>query len=139
MNKNMSSVTKGSCLCGKITFEIYGAFESLFFCHCQRCRKDTGSAHAANLFSTTARLVFLSGEDAVTTYQLPATRHQKSFCKHCGSAVPNLQAAGKLLVVPAGSLDSPVDIRPNAHICVDSRANWDPLSENIPVIGGLPG
>ena len=51
---------KGSCLCGEITFEIIGEFESFFLCHCERCRKDTGSAHAANLFSSSARLIWLS-------------------------------------------------------------------------------
>lgn len=52
---------KGSCLCDEITFVIEGEFEQFFFCHCERCRKDTGSAHAANLFSSTAKLSWLSG------------------------------------------------------------------------------
>lgn len=46
----------GSCLCGEVTFEIEGDFEDFYLCHCERCRKDTGSAHAANLFSSTAKL-----------------------------------------------------------------------------------
>jgi hypothetical protein len=53
----------GSCLCGAVTFKVQGSFERFFLCHCSRCRKDTGSAHAANLFSTTARLEWLSCQD----------------------------------------------------------------------------
>jgi hypothetical protein len=44
-----------------------------------------------------------------------------------------------LLVVPAGSLDSRLDIRPNAHICCSSRANWDNDLPSIERIDGLPG
>jgi len=130
---------RGSCLCGRATYEIHGDFQSFFLCHCSRCRKDSGSAHGANLFSTEARLEWLSGQDRVKTFRLPETRHQRSFCADCGSALPGLQGDGALLVVPAGSLDSEVPIRPNAHINVASRAGWDDHLETIPQIDGLPG
>ncbi|HEV7286358.1 MAG TPA: GFA family protein, partial [Kaistia sp.] len=71
---------RGSCLCGRATYEIHGDFQSFFLCHCSRCRKDSGSAHGANLFSTEARLEWLSGQDRVKTFRLPETRHQRSFC-----------------------------------------------------------
>lgn len=45
---------------------------------------------------------------------------------------------GKLLVVPAGSLDSPLPIHPNAHIFMSSRANWDHDLEKIPGFAKLP-
>lgn len=133
----MARITTGSCLCGAVRFEISGEFERFFLCHCSRCRKGTGSAHAANLFSSTATIDWLSGQDSVRTYQVPATRHQKAFCTGCGSALPRVQPMG--LVVPAGSLDSAIEIRPDAHICWDSRAGWDERLEDVPKLGGLPG
>lgn len=135
----MTDSTTGSCLCGSVTFEVSGALESFFLCHCSRCRKDTGSAFAANLFSTTAKLRWRSGEELVKTYRLPATRHQKSFCSQCGSAVPSIQMEGTLLVVPAGSMDDMIAVRPDAHICFDSRAAWEDQAQEIPRIAGLPG
>jgi hypothetical protein len=139
VGETMDEKTTGSCLCGSITFEVSGPFESFFLCHCSRCRKDTGSAHAANLFSARAEITWTSGRDLVRTYNLPPTRHQKSFCSNCGSAVPSIQLEGTLLVVPAGSLDSAVDMRPDAHICFGSRAIWDWQIDDIPRIDGLPG
>ncbi len=53
--------------------------------------------------------------------------------------MPGVQMGGALLVVPAGSLDGPLDIRPTAHICCDSRANWDADLADIPHLAGLPG
>ncbi|MFO7483036.1 GFA family protein [Oceanibaculum nanhaiense] len=135
----MTQTTAGSCLCGTVKFQISGEFESFFLCHCKRCRKDTGSAHAANLFSSTATVIWVSGHDSIQTYQVPETRHEKSFCTKCGSALPSVQLKGALVVVPAGSIDSAIDIRPSAHICFASRAEWDISLENIPQVDGLPG
>lgn len=134
----MSNTYSGSCLCGAVRFEIEGEFERFYLCHCEYCRKDTGSAHAANLFSPTATLRWLSGQSEIRRFDLPATRHSKSFCGACGSALPMMQMSGQLLVVPAGSLDSEVPIRPDAHIFVSSKASWDDGLESIPALDGLP-
>ena len=131
-------VHSGSCLCGEVRFEISGDFEHFYLCHCAHCRKDTGSAHAANLFSTKAVLHWQSGQDRITRFRLPATRHRRAFCSICGSALPDLQMDGALLVVPAGSLDGEVPLRPEAHIFVASRANWDEALERIPSAERLP-
>ena len=129
----------GSCLCGAVRFEVEGSFERFFLCHCSFCRKDTGSAHAANLFSMTAKLTWLAGEDQVTTYALPSSRHAKSFCKTCGSALPRRPAnASAPVIVPAGSLESPLTNRPGAHIFVASRADWDHELETVPTFDRLP-
>lgn len=128
----------GSCLCKAVRFEVEGEFEQFYLCHCEYCRKDTGSAHAANLFSSTAKLNWLSGADHVRVFNLPSTRHRHCFCSACGSALPDLQMNGQLLKVPAGSLDSPVLIRPNAHIFFSSRARWDEALEKIPTVERLP-
>lgn len=115
----------GSCLCGRITFEIFGNFERFFLCHCEYCRKDTGSAHAANLFSSTAKLKWLSGENNIKTFDFESSGHIKSFCLDCGSALPNIQMNGSLLVVPAGCLDTDISIVPQGHIFFSHKANWD--------------
>jgi hypothetical protein len=134
----MPGLHSGSCLCAAVRFEIDGEFERFYLCHCAYCRKDTGSAHAANLFTTTATLKWLCGQDKVTRFTLPSTRHSRSFCSICGSALPGVQMNGALLVVPAGSLDGEVPVRPDAHIFDSSRASWDRALESIPVAAGLP-
>ncbi len=133
----MAGKSTGSCLCGEVTFEISGAFTTFYLCHCQRCRKDSGSAHAANLFSTSARLTWLSGQDKITTFTLPETRHSKSFCSVCGSALP-IQLSEKLLQVPAGCLDSDVTMRPTAHIFLSDKANWDHDLDTVAKFDALP-
>ena len=128
----------GSCLCGEVTFEIEGDFEKFYLCHCERCRKDTGSAHAANLFTSTAKLRWLSGQEKAKTFNFRSEGHIKCFCTNCGSALPNIQMDGKLLVVPAGSIDSNVGIKPQGHIYYANKANWDNELEKVPTFEELP-
>ena len=129
---------RGSCLCGQVKFEIEGEFEHFFLCHCEHCRKDTGSAHAANLFSSSAKLKWISGGDIARIFDYKSSGHIKSFCPECGSALPNLQMGGNLLVVPAGSLDSDVPNRPDGHIFCSHRANWDDRLEEVKCFEKLP-
>lgn len=126
----------GSCLCGAVRFVVHGSFERFFLCHCAHCRKDTGSAHAANLFSSTARLEWLAGQGEVQTYHLPNTRHTRCFCSVCGSAMPYV--AGELVVVPAGSLDTEIASPPDARIFVGSRARWDRELSGMPEFDTFP-
>ncbi|MEP4547393.1 MAG: GFA family protein [Saccharospirillum sp.] len=127
----------GSCLCGTVRFAVKGDFDSFYQCHCQHCQKDTGTAHAANLFSQSAVLTWQSGAEAVTSFTLPGTRHRKSFCKVCGSALPGTQIAG-LLVVPAGCLDTETSVVPTAHIFLSSKAAWEGHLGEVPTFEGAP-
>lgn len=133
----MSQCHSGSCLCGINKFEIIGEFKGFYLCHCTRCQKDTGSAHAANLFSPDASLKWISSFDNVKIFNLPDTRHTKSFCSECGSALPyNLNET--IVVTPAGALDSKLETEPNAHIFYESRASWDSDLNTIQKFDVLP-
>lgn len=132
----MSDKHLGACLCGAINFETDGTFDHFYLCHCGHCRKDSGSAHTANIFSSSAKLVWLSGQDKLTTYTLPGTRHTRSFCSICGSAMP--YTLGSMLVVPAGALTTSIGIVPDAHIFVASKASWERNLSDAPSFDGFP-
>lgn len=129
---------QGSCLCGSVKYELTGEFQSFFLCHCTRCQKDTGSAYAANLFSKMGRLTWLKGEGFVKTYQHPSSRHAKSFCQECGSALPTIAENINCIVVPAGSLDSSIPLSPSGKIFMDSCASWCRALESVPSYEELP-
>lgn len=121
----MGEKFNGGCLCGTVTFAVSGPFEAFHWCHCSRCRKDTGSAHASNLFARPTAIDWLTGEDAVRRFELPsAARFARAFCSHCGSPVPYVNRTATYLIVPAGSLDSDPGIIPQDNIHWCSRASW---------------
>ena len=133
----MTKTHSGSCRCGAVTYEIEGEFKRFFLCHCKRCRKASGSSNAANLFAPDAKLTWLTGEDKVKSFTLPDTRHGRSFCIECGGMLPRIRDG--MAVVPAGSLDTEVAKRPDAHIQVASCANWDDALHDVPRFDAYPG
>ncbi len=128
----------GSCLCGKITFELVCEFKAFYLCHCSRCRKKTGSAHASNLFTKAESFTWLTGVDSVKHFNVPSTRFETAFCTNCGSTMPTVNPNGRIMV-PAGSLDGDLSIRPDSHIFMGSRADWDQDFASIPCHETFPG
>lgn len=124
---------RGSCLCGAVAFELTGEASRVYHCHCQRCRKVRGTAHATNLAAPIQSVRFLRGEDQLTRYKLPEARFfTHVFCKVCGSSLPNLDAARGIAVVPMGAFDEDPGARAQAHIHVASKAAWDTISDELP-------
>lgn len=131
----MSEMTyKGSCLCGAVEYEITGEASRFYHCHCQRCRKATGTGHASNLFIKADKVSWLKGEEHIAHYKIPeAERFMNSFCSQCGSRMPRYVPELKVVMLPAGSLDNEPALKPQAHIFWDSRADWSCSAGDIPV------
>jgi len=135
----MGEEFRGGCLCGETTFQVSGPFYAFHWCHCSRCRKDTGSAHAANLFARPGSIRWLTGLQKVKRFDLPdARRFAKAFCTECGSPVPYLNRSGTQLIIPAGSLDDPPDTEPDDNIHWGSRARWYEAGLNAPRFDAEP-
>jgi len=130
----------GSCLCGDVAFRYKsGSAKLMMQCHCSRCRKVKGAAHATNVFVSPDDFEWLKGEDQVVVYDLPdAERFGNSFCKKCGSSVPRQSANGPMVNVPAGSLDDDPGIEPKANIFVGSKADWFDITDDIPQHHEMP-
>jgi len=116
----------GSCLCGKVAFEVTGTPLKFVYCHCRSCQKSTGSIHAANLAFPGGSVRWTQGEDLielfVDTKENPG--FPRRFCRSCGSPVPKLSRNGQFWVVPSGTLDADPGMRPQANIFWAEHAPW---------------
>ena len=120
----MSTVT-GNCLCGAVSFEVEDDFHQLNFCHCKQCQRATGSAHASNLFTAADNIRWVSGAEFVKRFDVPGRSISNAFCSECGSGLPYVSLSGKLLVVPAGTLNQAVQSKPAVgNIFWPERADW---------------
>jgi hypothetical protein len=116
---------KGSCLCGGVTYEVEPPFKLFQYCHCTRCQKFTGSAHASNLFVAPEQFAWLTGAELVSRYEHPEAKYFATcFCQRCGSSLPWEAQGGGNRVIPAGTLDDEPDIPPRNNIYWGSRAPW---------------
>jgi hypothetical protein len=129
---------RGSCLCGAVTIEIDGEIGAGYYCHCQRCRKASGSVMAANALIDPASFRITSGQQVLRTYYAETTGLERSFCSVCGSPILSFRPATGRTAVRLGTLDSDPGHGPGAHIFMASRAGWENLDQDLPCHAEFP-
>lgn len=129
---------EGSCLCGAVAYTVEGECRGFYHCHCERCRKVTGAAHASNILLGAGAVTWRRGEDLLRRYDVPgAKRFASVFCSICGSYLPRLSPAAGIVAVPAGSLDHDPGIKPEARIFANSRSAWS-CADDLPAYAEYP-
>ncbi len=133
---------RGSCLCGEVRFEISepsGHLELLggfVMCHCNRCRKHTGSAFNAAFLVRKEDFKLASGEAFTSSYEAPILvrppAYEKRFCKRCGSPVPAELSGSQVVVIPAGTLDDDPKLKPEEHVFAERKAPWFEITDDLP-------
>ena len=130
---------QGSCLCGEVAFAVDETPTKVINCHCSRCRRSRGAAHATNFFVQTDKLRWLRGADRVRTFKMPeAFMYTTGFCSTCGSLMPSLFDKIGRYIVPVGALDAPLAARPGLHIHVGSKASWFDITDTLPQFEAMP-
>jgi hypothetical protein len=120
-----SEPIQGSCLCGAIKFEFTPPLAAFRYCHCSRCQKASGSAHAANAFVPETQFKWTAGADKVKRFPLPgAARFAVSFCPDCGTRMPHKVNTTDNMLIPAGVLDADPGEKPTNSIFWKSKASW---------------
>jgi hypothetical protein len=127
---------RGGCLCGGVRFELTCAVGPFELCHCSRCRKVSGSAFAAALGVRTREFRLLEGAELIGRYEAPIVEsppaYRTSFCRRCGSPVPDPIAGAEWFEIPAGLLDDDPQLRPERHILVERKAPWHEITDALP-------
>jgi len=126
-------ITEGSCLCGEVAFEVTGEPVVMQSCHCSRCRRARGAAHATNIFYKTDQFRWTRGEELVADYKVPEAKYYGvAFCRKCGSALPRVSRERNIVVTPAGSLDTDPQGRSQRHIFTSYKAPWYEITDSVP-------
>jgi len=120
-----STTLTGSCLCGSVKYSVTTEIKKFYFCHCAQCRKITGSSFASNILTKPSKLTWILGSEKVKRFDCPGVKsYSKVFCTECGSGLPFLNKSGNTLLIPAGSLDSDLEIKPDNNIFWSDKASW---------------
>jgi hypothetical protein len=135
----MTQAFTGRCLCGAVSYSCTGEPVAAGHCHCEDCRRSSGSGHCSHLGVPEAS-VTLRGE--TKGYARPAdsgnvvTRH---FCPTCGAAVFSTNSGMPgLTFLRASSLDDLEVFRPQMHVYVAQAASWDRRDDALPAFATMP-
>jgi hypothetical protein len=133
MSDSSSGPYKGQCLCGLIKYEVDEIEPRMGHCHCSMCRKFHGAAFATLGEAKADNFRWVAGEEHLKTYLAPnGTKRQ--FCENCGSSLIFVPAndAGELIEFSLGTLDSKIELIPDAHIFTNYAASWYEVSDDLP-------
>jgi len=128
----MSTKITGSCLCGSVRFEVQPPFVRAGHCHCERCRKHSGTAVCTQARVRKEQFALLAGKESVRVYG-KGQGAVKAFCRNCGSSLfggdwPD----GPEVSIRLGAFDADPGIRPQFHTWVSDRAAWDNITDDLP-------
>lgn len=96
------------------------------------CRKFHGAAFATFGESLKSNFHWIEGENLLKSY-VASNKTTRQFCSICGSSLTFTAPAHPHLVeFTVGTLDDPIDIKPDAHIYTGSKADWYDISDELP-------
>jgi hypothetical protein len=127
----------GSCLCGKITFEVDSFLSQIGHCHCKMCQKFHGAAFSTFAEVKLTDLHWLTGKTLINSYRADNDSVRK-FCQCCGSSLffescYNRSANTVEIALAAFDQFKQLDcIQPDAHIYIESKVPWLTLNDNLP-------
>ena len=117
---------------GKIKFTLSDEISDIVVGHCAQFRKAQGSAFATNANVKEKSFKFISGENNLFAFKY-SNEQTKYFCKTCGSPImsKNLNHPDNIRI-RLGTIESDITERPEAHMCVSSKANWEEICDSLP-------
>ncbi len=130
----MSTYLKGGCLCGALRYEWKNEPKEVIYCHCNDCKKATGSAYSLTMEANLETLNILSGH--LKEYIKKSDNGNimtREFCPECGSVLfIKVKNYPNLIWINAGNLDDSEEIKPSQQIWTKRRVSWAHIDEALP-------
>jgi hypothetical protein len=139
MSENRSSVYRGRCLCGAVTYEIEGAAVVIAHCHCSNCQRGSGAGHSTGAMFPDDKFR-LVGE--IAEFKLVSDNGNevtRVFCPKCGSPIlgRNSGMVG-FVTITLGTLDEPSGLSPQVVVFARNRKTWDVVEAALPTFDAQP-
>jgi hypothetical protein len=131
----MTDGEKGRCLCGNLQFELQGQPLWVAHCHCESCRRNTGSAVATFVGYKKEQLAYTRGK---RKFYASSPGVRRGFCADCGT--PMTYEADRYpdeVHLYVSTLDNPGEYRPQVHVFFAERVPWMDLEDDLPRYEGL--
>ncbi len=117
----------GRCECGKVSFTVVNARNTVTICHCSQCRRTSGHLWAST-YATFSDLAFLN-QEGLEWYTSSETA-KRGFCKFCGSSLFYRMNDELGIGIAAGCLESPTGLKLGKHIFVADKGDYDDIPDD---------
>ncbi len=125
-------IYRGKCLCGAVRYEATGAPVIVAQCHCEECRRLSGTGHTVGAMFR-ADAVSLKGP--LRNYSYVSSKSSdvtKAFCGACGSPIYGTNSRSpEFLTLTLGSMDDAGSLGVQVVIFERDKPHWDQLDEGV--------
>jgi hypothetical protein len=126
----------GSCLCGRFHFTVAGSFGDVRYCHCTKCRRNSGTAFSANAKIDRSQWSLDGPADLITEFEHNPGLF-KAFCSICGSPLYARSAHDPDDIrARLGGFDGPIDAQITAHVHTSWKSAWYDIEDSLPCFAG---
>jgi hypothetical protein len=133
----MSSISQtASCACGALEVAVTGSAGMHGLCHCNNCKRRTGSAFGISAYFRRLNFKVTKGESSIYRVHQVAENidQERHFCPACGSTVFWYNSAQPDMVgIAAGCLQPDIGA-PRYSTSHSNRAEWLGLPEHLKII-----
>ena len=129
----------GGCLCGAVRYECAAEPVIAGHCHCDDCRRSSGTGHCSHLGVPKAAFS-VTGD--TTVYEKPADSGNvvgRHFCPTCGAAVYSVNSGMAEMAFPrVSSLDDPDVFQPQIVVYASRAPSWDHMDPELQAFDTMP-
>ena len=127
MNKDILS---GHCYCGAVSFAIDGKSDWIGHCHCESCRRHSGSVMTTFAGFNLDQVTFTGAEPNRFTTDDGVTRR---FCGKCGSPISYEDEKRPAEIhLQLGLFDDLEQMAPQNHSFLGEKPSWLQADEHLP-------
>jgi hypothetical protein len=122
----MPAPYRGTCLCGRIEFELLADPLTFYVCHCTDCQRRTGGAALPVMWVRRRDIRVVSGEPVLHVFDLRNGKQRRSrLCAQCDTRLW-AEPADKpdIAILRPGTLLDQSTFEPIAHLYVRSKQPW---------------
>jgi hypothetical protein len=117
---------KGGCTCGSVRFELESDPLWVLACHCDSCKKRTGSAYGISVMVETDTVKEFIGETKIYLRRGDSGNQVRyEFCPNCGTTLRwFVEIVSGRQAFAGGTFDNLDNLRPVAEMYTDAAAPW---------------
>ncbi len=131
MTLEKNNFASGQCLCGNVKYTVISPPVRMGQCHCDDCRKSTGTEHSSNAFFKKDDVVIEGETNNFSSNTDTGSKITRYFCPKCGSRLfGTSNVVTNVISVSAGTLDDSSWFKPEAIVYNKRKPKWDFIDKN---------
>ena len=129
----------GHCLCEAVKYTISSEPVKMAQCHCDDCKKITGTGHASIAFFKEDNVDIKGETKSYASVTDSGSTITRSFCPTCGSRLFGINSASeKIIGVSVGTFEDSSWFKPELIVYNKRKSSWDFMDDSIPTFDGMP-